>query len=129
MIVTDWKQYEPYFTPLEMACKHTGKCEMQEHFMDALLMIRLEYGKPLHVTSGYRDHTHPAEAGKAHPGEHTFGCAADVAVGGADAMRLLQVALNRGITRVGVKQDNKGTEYLHLGMGAHGLPSPALWSY
>lgn len=129
MIVTDWGKYAPYFTREEFDCSHTGDCFMQVHFMDTLLRIREAYGKPMRITSGYRSATHPEERKKDKPGEHTFGCAADVAVSGVDALRLLRVALEHGVSRIGVKQDNRGTEYLHLGVGAPGLPNPSLWSY
>lgn len=128
-IVEDWSAYSPYFGRDEFACSHTGSCRMQSHFMRKLLDIRMDYGKPMVISSGFRDPSHPIEAKKERSGEHTFGTAVDVAVQGVDAMRLLQVALAHGISRVGVKQDNKGTEYLHLGVGGPGLPNPALWSY
>ena len=128
-IVEDWTPYAPYFTRDEFTCHHTGKCDMRRQCMDTLLAIRIDYGKPMVIDSGFRDPSHPVEAGKVKPGEHTLGCAADVRVGGIDAMRLLQIALKHGIGRVGVKQDNKGVEYLHLGVGAPGFPNPCLWSY
>lgn len=131
MIVVDWSKYAPYITKEEMACKHTGKCLMQAHFLDILLAIRLEYGKPLKYTSAFRDVTHPIEARKAKPGEHSDGTCVDVAINGAEAFKLMAIAIKHGIKRVGVKQDNKGTEYLHLGIGGgpSQVPTPSLWSY
>lgn len=129
MIVADWSKYAPEFKESEFRCSATGDCFMQAHFMDTLQEIRREYGKPMVITSGYRSRRHPIEAKKNLPGEHTYGCCADVAVSGADALRLLQIALKHGISRIGVKQDNRGTEFLHLGVGAPGLPNPSLWSY
>lgn len=131
MIVLDWTKYAPYISREEMACKHTGKCGMQDYFLDILLAIRLEYGKPMNFTSGYRDPSHPIEAKKAKPGEHSDGTCVDVAVSGIDAFRLMSIALKHGISRIGVKQDNKGTEFLHLGIGggASRVPVPSIWSY
>lgn len=128
MVVVDWTPYEPYFSKEEFTCSHTGDCFMQSHFMDTLLAIRKEYGKPMRITSGYRSRRHPDEANKNLPGEHTFGVCADIGVEGVDALRLLQVAFKHGISRVGVNQ--KGADrFLHLGLGAAGLPNPAIWSY
>lgn len=127
MIVNDWSKY-PNFSKREMACKFTGRCNMDAEFMALLQTIRIRYGKPMVVSSGYRDPSHPSERTKARPGEHTHGRAVDISVRGADALELLAVALELGITRVGVAQ--KGTSrFLHLGLGADGLPSPMVWSY
>lgn len=124
----NWSDY-PNFTQAEMRCKHTGKCEMDPRFMQRLQQLRSVYGQPMTVTSGYRDPSHPAEAGKGTPGAHTMGRAVDIAVRGADAVRLLQLALQMGFTGVGVAQ--KGTNrFIHLDDVAPGtLPRPMIWSY
>lgn len=128
MIVTDWAKYAPYFTEKEFQCKHTGRCEMNAEFMDILLAIRIEYGKPLRVTSGFRDPSHPTEARKTSGGEHTKGRCVDFGIRGAEAVHLLSIALKHGITRIGVNQRGNA-RFLHLGLGASRLPNPAIWSY
>ena len=126
--VTDWSRY-PNFGESEFRCRHTGLCEMQTAFMDKLQAIRTEYGKPMTISSGYRHPSHPVEARKGTTtGEHTQGTCCDVAVEGADAVRLLQIALKHGITRIGVQQKGSG-RFLHLGIGGRGLVNPAIWSY
>ena len=126
--VTDWSRY-PNFKEAEFRCRHTGLCEMQIAFMDKLQAIRTEYGKPMTIGSGYRHPSHPVEARKGTTtGEHTQGTCCDVAVEGADAVRLLQIALKHGITRIGVQQKGSG-RFLHLGIGGCGLANPAIWSY
>lgn len=125
----DWSKY-PNFPESEMRCKHTGKCNMQPEFMDILQDIRNEFRKPMKVSSGFRDTSHPIEAKKEIPGEHTLGTCADIAVSGADAVVLLKIALRFGITRIGINQ--KGPvhgRFLHLGIGGDDLPNPAIWSY
>ena len=125
--VIDWARY-PNFSEQEFRCKHTGQCYMDARFMEKLQAIRTAYGKPMIITSGYRDKTHPVEAAKAAPGEHTLGLAADISVRGADAFALLKVALAHGIVRIGVKQTGEG-RFLHLGMATGSFPSPTIWSY
>lgn len=128
MIVTDWSAYAPFFTEDEFRCKHTGLCKMQKEFMDKLFQIRRIYGKPMKVPSGYRHKTHPVEAKKGWTtGEHTTGMCCDVAVRGADAHRLLLIALNQGILRIGVQQKGAG-RFLHLGMSQRHT-APTIWSY
>jgi uncharacterized protein YcbK (DUF882 family) len=124
----DWSLY-PNFTEAEMRCKHTGKCEMRPVFMQRLQHLRSVYGAPMTVTSGYRDRTHPEEAKKAQPGAHTTGRAVDIAVRGADAVKLLRLALEFGFTGIGIQQKGEG-RFIHLDDISDGsLPRPGLWSY
>ncbi|WP_417625370.1 D-Ala-D-Ala carboxypeptidase family metallohydrolase [Paremcibacter congregatus] len=124
----NWADY-PNFTKAEFDCKETGKNEMQKRFVDVLQAIRTEFGKPMAISSGYRDQSHPAERNKSTPGAHTYGCAADVAVSGGDAQHLMYLAYKHGIRRIGVSQKGSG-RFLHFDMAEHhGFPSPALWSY
>lgn len=129
-IVTDWKVYAPFFTREEFDCSHTGKCEMRKSTMDKLLAVRKEFGRPMNVSSGDRDKTHPIEAAKEEPGVHTKGCAVDVLVAGGDALDLVRIALKHGFTAIGVQQ--KGAKrFIHLDdyEGDARTPRPWIWSY
>jgi zinc D-Ala-D-Ala carboxypeptidase len=127
MTPAQWdKQRElyPNFPKSEFDCKHTGKNEMKHEFMVVLQAIRNEYG-PMTPTSGYRHPTHPIEARKMRPGEHTFGMSADIACNnGADRYRLITIALKHGINRIGIAKT-----FVHLGLGAPGLPNNVIWEY
>jgi zinc D-Ala-D-Ala carboxypeptidase len=122
----DWTKY-PNFTESEFACKHTGKNAMKPEFMDKLQALRTEYGRPMTISSGYRHPSHPIERGKTISGEHSSGLACDVAVHGADAYRIIQLAIKHGFTRIGVQQKGTG-RFIHLGMSKN-LPNPTIWSY
>jgi zinc D-Ala-D-Ala carboxypeptidase len=123
----NWDLY-PNFSEEEFKCSHTGLCKMDAAFMEILQKIRTEYGKPMTVTSGYRHKTHPIELRKSRPGEHTLGTCADIALQGSDAVELMKVALDLGVTRIGVSQKGSG-RFLHLGIGGGNLPNPWMWSY
>ena len=124
----DWTQY-PNFTEAEMRCKHTGKCEMHPVFMQRLQHLRTVYGAPLIVTSGYRDPSHPEEVKKTEPGAHAMGRAVDIAIRGADAVKLLRLALEFGFTGIGISQKGS-SRFLHLDDVSDGtLPRPSIWSY
>jgi uncharacterized protein YcbK (DUF882 family) len=114
------------FTPAEFACRHTGRNEMNAEFMRKLQHLRAVYGKPMQITSGYRDPSHPIEAAKKASGEHTTGRACDVAVQGPDALRLVHLASGMGFTRIGVQQKGSG-RFIHLG-DSPDFP-PGIWSY
>jgi zinc D-Ala-D-Ala carboxypeptidase len=121
----NWADY-PYFTKAEFDCKHSGKNEMQPEFMAKLQLLREKYGRPMIVTSGYRHWTHPVEARKGHTtGEHTRGTCADIAcTSGAERYKIIQLALQLGFPRIGIAKN-----FIHLGIGGAGLPSPTIWDY
>lgn len=119
--------YGRYFKESEFTCKcGCGQTKMDPLFIAKLNNLRHEYGKPMIVTSGYRCPNHPVEARKASaaPGMHTTGKAADIAVTGADAHRLLTLALEAGFRGIGVNQKGSG-RFIHLDDRAQ----PTVWSY
>ena len=99
---------------------------MLPEFMERLQALRTEYGKAMTITSGYRHPTHPVEARKGRSdGEHTRGMCCDVAcTNGADRYELIQLALKHGFHRIGIAKN-----FIHLGLGGHGLPSKVIWEY
>lgn len=124
----NWHDY-PNFEEAEFRCRHTGKCEMHPHFMERLQRLRMAYGKPMKITSGFRDRTHPIEARKSATGAHALGRAADIAVVGADAIRLVFLAAELGFTGIGVQQKGEG-RFIHVDdVPGNVLPRPAIWSY
>ena len=111
-----------YFTKAEFACKHTGKNETKDSFIHSLDQLRHVCGFPFTITSGYRDKTHPEELGKAVPGQHNRGVAADVRVtGGMQRRKIVEMAFVVGFTGIGV---SKG--FVHLDKRN---TQPMLWSY
>lgn len=124
----DWTLY-PNFGEDEFQCKHTGRCEMVPEFMARLQRLRTAYGRPMTVTSGYRHPSHPIEAAKDKPGAHSTGRAVDIAVQGADALRLIVLAAEAGFTGIGVQQKGGG-RFIHLDDLPNGqFPRPTVWSY
>lgn len=125
----DWSKY-PNFNKDEFTCKHTGKNEMQESFIARLQKIRNRFGKPMWVTSGYRDPSHPIEAAKKASGVHSTGRACDIGVQGADAFTLLKIALEEGMIGIGIKQEGAG-RFIHLDdvENSDRFPRPRVWSY
>jgi zinc D-Ala-D-Ala carboxypeptidase len=125
----NWHNY-PNFSAAEFRCKHTGQLRMDAGFMDRLQALRTDYGKPIAISSGYRDKTHPAEARKDEPGAHSTGHACDIPIRGHDAHKLLSLALKHGFTGIGIKQ--KGEDrFIHLDDLQHeaNRPRPWVWSY
>lgn len=129
--LAEWGLY-PNFSKEEFDCKHTGKNEMKHTFMARLQALRDEFGKPMPISSGYRDKTHPVEArkGTVSLGAHTTGRSCDVVVSRGDAYRLIELAIKHGFTGIGINQ--KGVNrFIHLDdmTSIEGFVRPAVWSY
>ena len=126
----NWNDY-PNFSKAKFDCKHTGKNQMKHSFMSKLQALRDVYGKPIIVSSGFRDYTHPAEANKPKKnGAHPTGLAADISVDREDAYKLLGLAIKLGFTGIGIKQRGSG-RFIHLDtIESNPLqPRPTVWSY
>ncbi|HYE48578.1 MAG TPA: D-Ala-D-Ala carboxypeptidase family metallohydrolase [Azospirillaceae bacterium] len=123
----------PNFSRAELACRGSGECRMDPGFMGRLQNLRVAFGKPLRVTSGYRSPAHNAAvSGTGEAGPHTTGRAVDIAIGGPDVWRLVQLAQDWGFTGIGLRQAGPMEgRYVHLDdlppSGAH--PRPRVWTY
>jgi|SRR5271163_538816 len=127
----EWGLY-PNFVKDEFVCRHTGICLMTHKLMRLIQDIRTLYGKPIIISSGYRDISHPDEKFKPSPGEHTMGMAADIKVWGEDALSLTGHAIMQGCGRIGLSQRGEYTErFIHLGVGDHAVNRFAvgIWTY
>jgi len=127
----DWNNSR-YFKASEFICSHTGTENMDQNFIDKLNQLRDSYGKPMTITSGFRDETHPIEAMKKNPkgGAHVSGKACDILVDRKDAFELLSLAFLIGFTGIGVNQKGE-SRFLHLDTieNSPSRPRPTIWSY
>jgi len=126
--MSDWQ----YFTENELRCRGTGDCFMDKNFMKKLVQLREDYDKPMIVSSGYRDISYNTAIGGSPNSAHTHGRAVDILVGGAEAYRLLRLAVIHGIRGIGVSQrGNFNRRFLHLDMmdDSDKHPRPWIWSY
>lgn len=133
------KEQKNYFSEKELRCKHSGEYFFDEDFLNLLNKIREECGFPLRITSGYRSEQHPTEARKIRfnkpAGSHNKGKAVDVGVTGEKALKLIEVAMNNGITRIGINQKGD-SRFIHLDVCKQSdfpeiehYPEVAIWSY
>lgn len=70
-----------HFKVSEFKCK-CGKCEtkLDKELLSVLELVRLRFGQPVIITSGYRCPTHNANVGGASKSKHMEGIAADIKV-------------------------------------------------
>lgn len=113
-----------YFTVDEFNCQHTGNNRMEWAFMEKVDFLREACGFPFVITSGYRDPTHPIEAGKGKPGAHSRGVACDIRVSNGEQLRtLVWWALKMGFKGIGV---SKG--FVHVDMD-YERTGEVMWTY
>ena len=121
-----------HFSREELQCKcGCGRMEIPASFLEKLEELRVAYGKPMPVTSGYRCPSHNADVSDTgEAGPHTLG-AVDISVAGADVHRLLQLAFIVGFTGIGIKQKGPFSgRFVHLDdLPATTHPRPRVWTY
>lgn len=114
-----------YFTKdlEEFACQETGENGIKEEFVTALDCLRGACGFSFVITSGYRSPRHSLEIKKPNGGgQHTTGCAADIAVtGGAQRFSIVSNAIKLGFSGIGVA---KG--FVHVDIRQ---TTPVIWTY
>jgi zinc D-Ala-D-Ala carboxypeptidase len=119
-----------FFTDKELACRCGCGLLPPPDFRAKLERLRERFGKPLIVTSGARCAMYnELVSGTGYNGPHTKR-ACDFGVQGADALHLIDLALEQGFTGIGVQQKGKG-RFVHVDdlPNEPGQPRPTLWSY
>ena len=76
------RQLSPSFKVREFGCKGSDVVLLDEELVVLLQCIREHFGKPLHITSGYRTAAHNAAVGGSKSSQHLLGRAADIQVQG-----------------------------------------------
>ena len=76
------RQLSPSFKVREFGCKGSDVVLLDEELVVLLQCIREHFGKPLHITSGYRTAAHNAAVGGSKSSQHLLGRAADIQVAG-----------------------------------------------
>lgn len=114
-----------------MSCHGTGECEMNDNFMRRLVSVREKFNTPMIINSGYRHPAHNSAINGATRSPHIYGRAVDVAVSGKDAYRLIRIAMELGMTGIGVAQRGAiERRFIHLDdMNGEDHPRPWVWSY
>ena len=76
------RQLSPSFRVREFACKGSDVVLIDDELVVLLQCIREHFGKPVHITSGYRTAEHNAAVGGSKSSQHLLGRAADIQVAG-----------------------------------------------
>tara|TARA_A100001015_G_C14564341_1_gene546635 strand:- start:39 stop:434 length:396 start_codon:yes stop_codon:yes gene_type:complete len=125
------------FKESEFRCRCCGVALMKDGYMEKLQLIRDEYGKSMHITSGYRCEAYNDQVSSTGPnGPHTTGRACDVLVSGEDMYRLISLAIKYNMTGIGIKGTGSHlSRFLHMddlladSSGFFKRVRPTVWSY
>lgn len=118
-----------YFSEAELRCKHCKANGMDQDFVDLLDLLRSTYNKPIKLNSAYRCPEYDKSIGGG--GAHTTGRAVDIRIEGAEAVKLLGLAITMGFKGIGVQQKGEHEKrFLHLDTApTPAFPRPMIWSY
>lgn len=86
------RQLSPSFKVREFACKGSDAIRLDDELVVLLQCIREHFGKPVHITSGYRTAAHNRSVGGAAYSQHLYGRAADIRVQGIPVEQLAAYA-------------------------------------
>ena len=101
------------FTPKEISCRHCGEIFLDPKSMDALQRLRVNWGRPIVLTSAHRCVTHNKNVGGAKNSQH-LNVAFDCACPAENQDDFVKAALDVGFRGVG-KYPSRG--FVHLDMG------------
>ena len=101
-----------FFSPREMACRASHQLVVTTALMDALMRIRLRWGRMI-VTSGHRSLTYNRQIGGVENSEHVTGEAADIAIQPFLQDDFIALAREEGAARIGQYPDRG---FIHVGV-------------
>ena len=113
------------FDSSEFACNcGCGYDRMVRVFVFKLQRVRERAGFPFKVTSGCRCEQHNHDEGGKNDSDHLTGEGADIeVVSGRQRYKLVEAAIEVGLTRIGVART-----FIHLGEGRSNAPM-VIWAY
>lgn len=113
-------QYEEFDSP---DIQGSGQL-MSKELLSKLDMIREEYGKPIHINSGYRTEAHNEKVGGKPASSHLKGLAADVACKSSrDRFELVNLFIKHGIDRIGI-----ASSFIHVDIDKS-KSNNVIWTY
>ncbi len=108
-------QLTEHFTIEEMRCPCCKKCDMDEKFMHGLESLRIDFGRPLIINSGYRCKEHNAKLLNSSPHSwHLKGLATDISWDEFDAATKFIILQKAMMIFHGI---GIGKSYLHVDLG------------
>lgn len=100
----DWKKINHFRQHEFFSPDQPGSGEnMNEEFVKKLDLLRMFYGKPVYISSGYRTKEHNLAVGGVSDSAHLKGLAADLSCNDSrERFEIVRIALIIGIRRIGI---------------------------
>ena len=116
------RQLSPSFRVREFRCRDgTDAVLIDEELVVVLQCIREHFGRPVHITSGYRTAAHNAAVGGSKSSQHLLGRAADLWVEGTTVEAVAAYAESLLVNRGGIgrypkdaKHPTRTTGWVHI---------------
>ena len=115
------RQLSPSFKVREFGCTGSDTVKLDDELVVLLQCIREHFGKPVHITSGYRTAAHNAAVGGSKSSQHLLGRAADFYVEGVDVATVADYAEKLLPDRGGIgrypkdaKHPKRSTGWVHI---------------
>lgn len=105
------------FTSKEFDCHGKNCCnetEIDLQLIEFLQKIRDHFGKPLHISSGYRCPVHNRNVGGATGSRHGKGMAADIYINGVEPAEIAKYAESIGIKGIGLYETKNDGFFVHI---------------
>ncbi|MDO5757292.1 MAG: D-Ala-D-Ala carboxypeptidase family metallohydrolase [Rhodobacterales bacterium] len=115
----------PDFSPVEIACRGTGKLMVNEDALNKLQALRTALAVPMIVNSGYRSPEHNKRVGGAAQSMHLEGKAFDISMANHDPTSFITAARAAGFRGIGTYPRSN---FIHIDTGlarVWGDPFPA----
>ena len=111
------RKLSEHFSSNEFDCHGSGCCSstlINEKLVQYLEQIRMHFGRPITITSGYRCITHNRNVGGATGSRHSKGDAADIVVQGVTPRTVAQYAESIGILGIGLYETASDGYFVHI---------------
>ncbi len=110
-------QLTEHFSLIEFQCPCCHTALLSPKLVMKLEALRISYGRPIIINSGYRCKAHNLEVGGAAGSLHRRGCAADVRVAAANMALFRRLAVAVGFSRV-ILYESRNFVHLECGEAA-----------
>lgn len=111
------KRLSENFLASEFLCKGSGCCssgKIDDQLVEILQKIRDHFGKPVHISSGYRCPTWNKKVGGVTGSYHLYGQAADIGVEGVSPAEVAKYAESIGVLGIGLYETDKDGHFVHV---------------
>ena len=114
--VQDWPAWCVNFSPIELACRGTGRLKIHVPTLRRLQTLRASVGRPMIVTSGYRSPEHNRAVRGARNSQHVEGRAFDIRMENHCPNRFESKARQAGFTGFGFYPQARNN-FMHVDTG------------